>query len=329
METPTTRRSAMTKLVVLGRRRGPIAIAVLAVVLTLPLARALAQDAEEILEDEQLPQNKLFIESGYGYQGEADIDGGGHLTVNRFDVGLLGRTNLTDELRWTNSFFFGVSDYDFGGGGFAAGNPWDTILTMRMVTKLTYQFAEQWGVSAGGVFIFSPESSADWGQSFTGGGLLGVDYRPSKTFFVSLGAAVISQIEDDATVAPQVTMIWLPSEDWAVRVGAVPASGGAAAAGEVAYQIAEPVEIGLGLLYNQRRFRLDNSGPARKGVGEDNNLPLRLRLGWDITKQLSLNLLAGVALSGQLTLDDQNGNRLMRQDYDPAPYIGVRLLGGF
>ena len=70
---------------------------------------------------------------------------------------------------------------------------------------------------------------------------------------------------------------------FAVRVGAVPAGGGAAAAGEVAYRVAETVEVGLGLLYNQRRFRLDDSGPALDGVGEDNNLPLRLRLGWDVT----------------------------------------------
>jgi hypothetical protein len=89
------------------------------------------------------------------------------------------------------------------------------------------------------------------------------------------------------------------------------------------------MEIGLGLLYNQRRFRLDDSGPAPHGVGEDNNLSLRLRLGWDITPQISLALLGGVALGGEVQLDDRNGNRINKQDYDPAPYIGLRLVGGF
>jgi hypothetical protein len=109
----------------------------------------------------------------------------------------------------------------------------------------------------------------------------------------------------------------------------VPASGGAAAAGEVAYRIAEPVEIGLGLLYNQRRFRLDDSGPVPDGVGEDNTLPVRLRLGWNITPQVGLHLLAGAALGGEVRIDDRYGNELDKQNYDPAPYIGARFVGGF
>jgi hypothetical protein len=179
------------------------------------------------------------------------------------------------------------------------------------------------------VFMFSPETGADWGDSFTGGGMVGVDFRHSQTLFVSLGVAVVSQIEDDASVTPSVILNWLPHERWAVRVGAVPASGGAAAAAEVAYRVAKPVEVGLGVLYNQRRFRLDDSGPAPDGVGEDNNLLLRLRLGWNITPQISLALLGGVALGGEVQLDDRNGNRINKQDYDPAPYIGLRLVGGF
>jgi hypothetical protein len=311
------------------RPRGWIALATVALVLLLPVVLALAQDAEETLNEEALPLGRVVSQAGYAYQGEADIDGGGTLQVHRFDVGLLGRVDLLKELRWTNTFFFSINDYNFDGGGFSTGDPWGTIFTMRLVTKLRYQLGEQWGVFGGGVFMFAPESGADWGDSFTGGGLVGVDYRHSKTLFVSLGVAVTSQIEDSARVTPSVIVTWLPSQDWAVRVGAVPASGGAAVSGEVAYRVAKPLEIGLGLLYNQRRFRLDDSGPVPHGVGEDNTMPLRLRLGWDITPQISLHALAGAALAGKVQLDDRNGNRINKQDYDPAPYIGVRLVGGF
>jgi hypothetical protein len=141
--------------------------------------------------------------------------------------------------------------------------------------------------------------------------------------------AVLSQIEDGARVTPSVSLNWLTSERWAVRVGAVPATGGAAAAGEVAYRVAQPVELGLGLLYNQRRFRLDDPGPAPDGIGEDNYLLLRLRLGWGITPQIALHLLGSVALGGEVRLEDRNGNRINKQDYDPAPYTGLRFVGGF
>ena len=297
----------------------------LAFTLPLQLAPALAQDAEETLGEEDMPQATLLGEAGYAYQSEADIDGGGSMQANRFDIGFIGRSDLGNGFRWTNTFFFAVNDYDFSG----TGDPWGTILIPRLVSKLNYRINEHWGISAGGVFMFSPETGAEWGDSFTGGGLVGVDYRAGKTFFVSLGVAGLSQIEDDATVAPSVIMLWLPHRDWSVRIGAVPATGGAAAAAEVAYRIAEPVELGLGLLYNQRRFRLDDSGVAPDGVGEDDNLPLRLRLGWHIIPEISLHLLGGVALSGEVQLDDSNGNRIAKSDYDPAAYVGLRFVGGY
>jgi hypothetical protein len=72
-------------------------------------------------------------QAGYAYQSKADIDGGGDLRVHRFDVGLLGCADLLERLRWANTYFFSVNDYDFGGGGFSTVDPWETILTMRLV----------------------------------------------------------------------------------------------------------------------------------------------------------------------------------------------------
>jgi hypothetical protein len=311
----------------LRRRCIPSATAALALALCLAVGPALAQDSEVVQDEQEAPDSALVAEAGYAFQGNADIDGGGRMQVNRFDAGVLGRINLMEPLRWTNSFFFGVNDYDFDGGGFAAGSPWETILNMRLASTLRYALNDEWGVSAGGVFMFSPETGANWGDSFEGGGLVGVDYRPNKSLFVSLGVAVISQIEDDVAVTPSVVVNWVPAERWAVRVGAVPVTGGAAAAGEVAYRVADPVEIGLALLFNQRRFRLDDSGPAPKGVGEDSVMPLRLRVGWDITQQISVNVFGGVALAGEVQLDDRSGSKLRRQDYDPAPYAGLRIVG--
>ena len=304
-------------------------IAAVALVFALPRPPASAQELEEISEEQARPQFKLIGEAGFTYQGDADIDGGGSLQVNRDNAAVGGQAEVVPGLRWSNTLFFGASDYDFDGGGFSAGNPWETVLSMRYGTRLTYALNEQWGIFGGGILMLAPETDADWGKSFTGGGTLGADYRYSKTLFVSLGLGVTTQIEGDVKVEPAVALNWLPDEQWAVRVGAVPVSGGAAAAAEVAYQIAEPVGRGLGVLYNQRRFRLDNSGVAPNGVGEDNTLPVRLRLGWDITPNVSVHLLGGVVLGGKLRLEDENGNLLNQPSYDPAPYGGVRVLGWF
>lgn len=312
-----------------GIGRGGRWIAIALVWAALPLAAARGQEADELTDGELIadgavPSVQVLGEGGFVYQGDADIDGGGSVQVFRYDLGVAGRMHLMDRLRWGNTFFFGVNDYDFSGG-----SAWNTIFNLRLGTKLTYAIDEQWGISAGGIFMFSPESGADWGDSFTGGGLVAGEYRHSDTLFAGVGVAILSQIEDDTTVAPQVDVLWLPAEQWTVRLGGVPATGGAAASGEVAYRFAEPVDLGLGVLYQQRRFRLDDSGPAPEGVGVDNSLPVRLRLGWNVTPHFAVNLLGGVALAGEVELEDRNGNRVASSDYDPAAYVGIRLAGLF
>jgi hypothetical protein len=290
-----------------------------------------AQEADEVIEEDARlqPQFKYLVEGGFIGQGDTDIDRGGTMQVSRFDLGLASRNQLFDHLRWGNTAFFGVNDYDFDGGGFSRGNPWQTILNLRLGTKLTYDFNEQWGVFVGGLLMFSAETSASWGDAVTGGGMVGVEYRHSDTLFTSLGVAVVTQLEDDPNVTPSVGLNWLPADRWAVRIGSVPASGGAVAAAEVAYRIFDPLVVGLGALYNQRRFRLNSEGPVHNGVGEENNLPVRVRVGWNINDNISLQFLGGVALSGELTLDDSQGRQVRSSDYDPAAYAGMRVVGAF
>jgi len=306
-------------------------LAVVGTALWLPAAPVHGQEADELIEEDApfQPQFKYLVEGGFIGQGDTDIDRGGTVQIAHFDLGLASRTDISDHLHWGNTFFFGVHDYDFDGGGFSLGNPWETILQMRLGSKLSYDFNEQWGMFVGGILMFSPETSASWGDSVSGGGMVGAEYRYSDTLSTSLGVGVVTQLEDDPRVTPSVGLNWTPSGPWAVRIGSVPASGGAVAAGEVSYHILDSLVVGLGALYNQRRFRLNDSGPAPDGVGEEKNLPVRLRLGWNINPNISLQFLGGVAFGGELQLDDSRGRTLRSSDYDPAAYAGMRVVGAF
>ena len=37
----------------------------------------------------------------------------------------------------------------------------------------------------------------------------------------------------------------------------------------------------------------------------------------------------GFAFGGELELKDESGHRLFKEDYDPAPFVGARLLWQF
>jgi hypothetical protein len=172
----------------------------------------------------------------------------------------------------------------------------------------------------------SRESGADWGDSLTGGGTFGADYKHSDTLFLSLGAGVVSQLEDDAEIIPMVAMNWKASDRWTIRLGAIPLSGGTGAGAEGEYKLNDAFNFGLGLMVSERRFRLDDSGPATDGVGEETNIPLHARLTWKVGDKTSLHFIAGVATNGELRVENQNGVLLAKQDYDPAPYLGLRAL---
>lgn len=317
-------------------RRAPATVLATALaVLTLPPAGQ-AQDAGESFDVQEPqaaegPEFRFVGQGGLIYQGEADIEGpgSGSMQVNRFDAGIGFRTPLSERLNWVHTFHFGINDYDFDGGGFSAGNPWETILESRYGTQLAYSIDDRWGVRGGGIVMLSRETDADWGDGLTGGGTFGVDYRHSESLFLSVGLGVITQLEDDVTAVPMVGLQWLPAEQWVVRVGALPVNGGATAGVEAAYQFNEQWQAGLGLLYRQDRFRLDDSGPAPDGVGEEQFLPLRMRVAWSFHPRMTLNFIAGMALGGELKLDDENGNTLREEDYDPAAYLGVRVFGRF
>src|SRR5215475_14360940 len=99
--------------------RRPILLLALAASCALSFRPALVrgQEADELIEEDapMQPKFKYLVEGGFIGQGDADIDRGGTVHVARFDLGLASRTQLFDHLRWGNTAFFGVNDYDFDG----------------------------------------------------------------------------------------------------------------------------------------------------------------------------------------------------------------------
>ena len=42
------------------------------------------------------------------------------------------------------------------------------------------------------------------------------------------------------------------------------------------------------------------------------------------TKRSVVDLMAGVAVGGNLRVEDADGNRIKDHDYDPAPFVGMK-----
>ena len=90
---------------------------------------------------------------------------------------------------------------------------------------------------------------------------------------------------------------------------------------EVAWQWASKVEMVGGVGYQRRRFRLNTNDQ----VGEETLIPIYGKLSLEIHPQGKLELLVGVAAGGKLRLENKNGHKIRKEDYDATAMVGAQL----
>ena len=83
--------------------------------------------------------------------------------------------------------------------------------------------------------------------------------------------------------------------------------------------------IGVGGSYQKRRYRLKDEGPPDKGIGEETALPIFGRVGYSPNENVSLAVMGGVTVAGEVRSGQENGDKIFKENYDPAPFGGVQL----
>ena len=122
--------------------------------------------------------------------------------------------------------------------------------------------------------------------------------------------------------------------DWDITDTVTLSTGGGFAASQgpgltLSYKATEQLSLGLTGRYESFRFRLDDSGPAPGGIGEDRSFPVIVSADYSPWPMTTLSAFAGAEFAGRLRLEDSGGNRIDQSDYDPAPLIGVAVRARF
>ncbi|MGI9014288.1 MAG: hypothetical protein ACR2GY_08565 [Phycisphaerales bacterium] len=267
----------------------------------------------------------ITLSGGAEYQFDTDFeDDGGDYTAARFNLGINAAMPLNDRLDLNLSLGYAHDAYDFSGtSGFAALDPWDAVNTVQAAARLEWEVNDRFTLFGGPIIGFSAESGAHFGDSVTGGGIIGFSYKVNDRVALGLGVGAMSQIEDDVAVFPIVVVRWKIDDQWSLRTGGgVGASGGGSA--EVVWEFSQGWEIAFGAGYQSRRFRLDDEDIAPDGVGDESTLPIYLRVGYSPHANVQISAVAGIIAAGELRLEDRDGDRVADDDIDPAPFIGVR-----
>ena len=270
------------------------------------------------------------LQGGAVHQFDADLDDGGSFSVNRLfvEAGLSYAFSPRDSVGVALGYGYDGYDFDTGGSGLAALDPWSDINDFRVSFPLRAGIGDDVDLFAVPSVNWRAESGADLGDAMTGGALVGGTYRFSDDLRLGAGVGVFTEIEDDATVFPILLVDWQITEDFSLETG----QGAGATRGPgltVNWTGLERWRFTLGARWETWRFRLDDGGPAPDGVGEEEAIPVYLAATYAVIPTVRLGAVAGVDAAGTLTLEDEDGRELEEEDFDPTPFVGVTFRARF
>jgi hypothetical protein len=200
---------------------------------------------------------------------------------------------------------------------------WSDIHQVTGVVGVGWKASEAWTFVALGIGRGAGEGGATARDTLTGGGALAIDYEWSENLSTGVIVGVLSQLEDSAAIVIVPTIDWSFGEDWRFRLGIV----------EMTYPGLGPElswrssgwEVAAGGSYQKRRYRLKDEGPPNKGIGEETAFPVFGRVGYSPNENVSLAVMGGVTVAGEVRSGQENGDKIFKENYNPAPFVGVQL----
>lgn len=255
------------------------------------------------------------------YRGPADLDGGGDVAVTRSFLRLGGLYRFDNGVGAGFGLGLGRLSYDFGGPTTA---PWGDVNTLRLSAPLQFTVGESTEVIVAPQLRWDYETDADT-EGFTYGVFAGASWQVTSNLRIGPAFGVFSELEgSDVTGFPAVLVDWDIAPRWNLSTGGgVGATQGPGLA--LRYDHTDSLSFGLAVRSEDARFRLDNSGVAPNGIGEDSGIPVVLSMGYNPNPGVSFNAFVGAEFDGELRIEDANGNFVSKQGYDTAPLAGLSL----
>jgi hypothetical protein len=336
-----------------GRLLRPLLSALLLSMLASGSAFAQIVDIPAIM-DPSAKGPPTFVQLQYGHQFETDVDDDGtDYARNNVLFGIGHRAQMNEKTSLFTMATYTLQSYDFGGGdgdgvplvppngilpNFREGKfyQWNEIHRLVLGGLIGYDVSEQWRLIGGGIVRSWGETGADYGDSITGGLILGFSYEKNENFNSGLLIGLFNSLEGGIGILPVPTIDWRFAESWNFHTGLVSVFDPGIGA-ELGFQVSDTVSLGTGFAFQSREFRLRDRARVAKsdvrgnrnrtddgGVGSETGIPIFANLKWRPTKKSSIDLLGGVTVGGNLRVEDADGNRIKDHDYDPAPFLGFK-----
>ena len=193
---------------------------------------------------------------------------------------------------------------------------------------LAYTFAKGWAIVGGGRVTSGAATEANYGNSFTGGGILAL----KKSFLnggvdVTLGASYTTRLARSAQVLPyvDVDVNVLPSFVTLPINFLLEYNGGI-----LTYQVTDKFALIAMGQYNLRDYRLTNNLVASKGVWSERGVDLGGGFAYaPAKKNYALSIYGGYEVFRNVEVYARNGGKLFDRDVNPTPFVAVDFHASF
>lgn len=275
-----------------------------------------------------------LLAAGYLHSFDTAIDDGGSFATNtafaaaRLGLPVGGGFILGAQASWQGDW------YSFDGASRVApppdAKPWADVQSFAGSVSLGRRLGKWW---LNGAFTarFSFEVGASIGDGFNPGGILGAQYTFSPGLRLGGGVLVNARLEESPLIVPIPFVYWEISKQLVLSNTIAPDAYPRGPGIELAWRPTEAWALALGGRWEFRRFRLDDDGPEsrRGGVGEDEGIPVWLRLTYRFRDNLRADVLGGYSVANRLRLADARGNDLLSSGTEPIPYLGAFVAWQF
>ncbi|MEP2533402.1 hypothetical protein [Shimia sp.] len=254
------------------------------------------------------------------FQSDADLSGGGSFSANRQFLrgGALYRN--PEGASFGVLLSYGQLSYDFA---VPAAAPWGDVRDIRLSAPIRFSAGGNANVFIAPSLRWDYEDDASMSDGFTYGVFAGVSWRVSESLKIGPAFGVFSGLgNDDFEAFPALLVDWDISSRWNLSTGTgLGASQGPGVS--LSFQANDKTKVSFVTRSERTRFRLDNSGIAPGGVGEDSSIPVVLSVEYKPNPAMSFSAFAGAEFDGRLELESTTGATVSSQTYETAPIAGL------
>lgn len=253
--------------------------------------------------------------AGVTYIAPSDFEDVGDVSVGRWSAGAGVERAATNGAMFGFVFDHERSRYDFSDDSPASAAGIDDVTANRFGMNVRRSLNGKWSLFGNVDTTFNVAKGASWGDGQTSGGLLSFSRRVNGQFSFSIGLIARSQLEERARILP------IPGIDWKItdRLSLRTAQGVT-----LSWQIDERrrwiTDVTAG--FENRAFRLDESGPLPGGVVKDRRVPVTASLRYGPNPGMSARIFAGAVFAQQFEFLDSEGHNGDTVDADPSLVAG-------